>query len=411
MKAPDRAAELAPSCPFDPEHPSTVSDPYPGYRWLRDQAPVHYLADHDLWLVTRHADVLEVLNNPHRFSSQLGMGAVHRLHAPQSVDYRIGAPGVRVLIATDPPEHTRLRRAVIAPFRRSAIVKLIPRIEQVAQGLVANLLANAEHGDADICRDLASPLPVLVLAELLGVPPQMQDEFRVWASVITDDLDTTGSADTQLGRGYDMFRYFYSEIRRRKKEPSDDLLSVVAATDAAGLSDHEVMAFCAFLLVAGLETTTNLFTNIVDTLIRRPELRQRLWDAPELAEPFVEEALRFDTSVQGLWRATVAEDQLGGVTLPAGARLLILFGSANRDEQVFADADTFDLDRSPNPHLTFGYGHHRCLGALLAKVELVAALESLVRATGGMTPRGEFVRRNSLVLRGFSAQPVTVWPR
>jgi cytochrome P450 len=378
---------------------------------LREQAPVRFLPDHNLWVVTRYSDVMEVLHNPQRFSSQLGMGAVHSLHAPRSVDYRIGAPGVRVLIATDPPEHTRLRRAVNAPFRRSAISALVPRIEQLAQDLVATLLANAERGEADICHDLAAPLPVLVLAELLGVPPQMRDEFREWAEVITDDLGTDSPTSSQLGRGYNMFRYFYSEIRRRRTEPSDDLFSVVAATDAAGLSDHEVMAFCAFLLVAGIETTTNLFTNIVDTLVSHPHLQQRLWNEPALAESVVEEALRFDTSVQGLWRATVDDDELGGVRLPAGARLLILFGSANRDEQVFADPDTFDPERSPNPHLAFGSGHHRCLGAMLAKVELVAGLEALVRATGGLTPRGEFVRRNSLVLRGFAAQPVTVWPR
>ncbi|MFB9359811.1 cytochrome P450 [Actinoplanes nipponensis] len=411
MKSPHRAAELPPSCPFDPDQAATVSDPYPGYRWLREQAPVSYLANHDLWVVSRYADVVEVLSDPYRFSSQLGMGAVQSLHAPQSVDYRIGAPGVRVLIATDPPEHSRLRRAVLAPFGRSAIARLTPRIERVAADLVADLVANAERGDAEIYRDLAAPLPVLVLAELLGVPTGMRDEFREWASVITDDLDANGATDTRLGRGYDMFRYFYTEIRRRKHEPSDDLLSVVAATDAAGLSDREVMAFCAFLLVAGVETTTNLFTNLIDTLVRRPEVRRRLWAAPELAEPVVEEALRYDTSVQGLWRATVADDRLGGVDLPAGARLLVLFGSANRDDETFADADAFDLERSPNPHLAFGYGHHRCLGAGLAKVELVAALRALVTATGGLAPRGKFVRRDSLVLRGFSAQPVTVWPR
>jgi cytochrome P450 len=411
MVFPNRPAEFPPSCPFDPDHPSTISDPYPGYQWLRDQAPVHYLAEHDLWVVARYNDVLDVLNNPHRFSSQLGMGAVNRLHAPRSVDYRIGAPGVRVLIATDPPEHTRLRRAVLAPFRRPAITKLIPGIERIARELVAGLLENAEHGQADAYSDLAAPLPVLVIAELLGVPPQMRGEFREWASVITDDLDRANSTDTRLGRGYDMFRYFYSEIRRRRREPGDDLFSVLAATDAVGLSDHEVMAFCAFLLVAGVETTTNLFTNLIDTLIRHPSLRQRLWSAPELAEPVVEESLRFDTSVQGLWRAAVAEDRLGGVALPAGARLLVLFGAANRDGRMFADADTFDLERSPNPHLAFGYGHHRCLGAVLARVELVAALEALVKATGGIASRGQFVRRDSLVLRGFSAQPVTVWPR
>jgi cytochrome P450 len=411
MKSPHRAADPPPSCPFDPDHPATVSDPYPGYRWLREQAPVSYLPNHDLWVVSRHADVVEVLSDPYRFSSQLGMGAVQSLHAPQSVDYRIGAPGVRVLIATDPPEHSRLRRAVLAPFGRAAIARLTPRIEAVATELVANLVANAERGDAEIYRDLAAPLPVLVIAELLGVPTAMRDEFRVWASVITDDLDANGAADTRLGRGYDMFRYFYTEIRRRKHEPSDDLLSVVAATDAAGLSDREVMAFCAFLLVAGVETTTNLFTNMIDTLVRRPEVRRRLWADPELAEPVVEEALRYDTSVQGLWRATVTDDRLGGVDLPAGARLLVLFGSANRDGEVFAEPDTFDLERAPNPHLAFGYGHHRCLGAGLAKVELVAALKALVTATGGLAPRGRFVRRDSLVLRGFSAQPVTVWPR
>lgn len=405
-----QAAELPPSCPFDPDHPSTVSNPYPGYRLLREKAPVCYFAEHDLWLIARRADIVEVLSDPHRFSSRMGMGAVPRLHAPRSVDYRIGAPGVRVLIATDPPEHTKLRRAVFGPFHRLAVSRLTPAIEQIARELVAGLLANAERGEADIYRDLAAPLPVLVLAELLGVPPQIRDEFREWASVITDDLDRTSSTDSRLGRGYDMFRYFYAEIRRRRREPGADLLSVVAATDTVGLSDHEVMAFCAFLLVAGVETTTNLFTNIIDTLMRHADVRRRLWAAPELAGAVVEESLRYDTSVQGLWRATVTEDQLGGVSLPAGARLLVLFGSANRDEQVFADAATFDIERSPNQHLAFGYGHHRCLGAALAKAELVAALKALVETTAGIAPRGQFVRRNSLVLRGFTAQPVTVWP-
>lgn len=411
MRAPDRAAKIPPRCTFDPDRPSTIADPYPEYRRLREEAPVSYVEGHDLWLVTRHADILEVLANPQRFSSRLGMGAVHRLHAPQSVDYRIGAPGVRVLIATDPPEHSRLRRAVLAPFGRPAVTRWTPRIEEIARQLVADLVANAARGEADIYHDVAAPLPALVLADLLGVPVGMRDEFREWATVITDDLDAAGSTNTGLGRGYDMFRYFYREVRRRRKEPSDDLLSVIAGTDAAGLSDHEVMAFCAFLLVAGVETTTNLFTNLIDALVQHPEARQRLWDNPELAEPVVEESLRYDTSVQALWRATVHDDRLGGVELPAGARLLVLFGSANRDGAAFADPDTFDPDRTANPHLAFGYGHHRCLGAGLARAELVAALRALVDATGGLTPRGPFTRRESLVLRGFVAQPVTVWPR
>ncbi len=398
-------------CPFDPDDAATIADPYAVYQWLRREAPVRYLPEHDLWAVSRHADVMAVLGDPRRFSSRLGMGAQRRLHGARAVDYRIGAPGVRVLIATDPPDHTAFRSLVSAPFRGPAIAKLTPRIEVVARQLVADLVADE---DADSYRDLAAPLPVLVLAELFGVPTDMRPAFREWASVVTDDLRAApGEVDEGmlLGRGYEMFRYFWKEIRDRRARPRDDLLGVLATADRAGLSDYEVMAFCAFLLVAGIETTTNLFTNLVDALIRFPELQKRLWDDPSLAGGYVQEALRFDTSVQGLWRATTEPVELGGVHLPAGARLLVLFGSANHDETVFADPGEFRPERDPNPHLAFGFGQHRCLGARLARVELTAALRSLVDATGGIAKRGEFVRTDSLVLRGFVAQPVYVWPR
>lgn len=404
-------AEPPSSCPFEPNDPATVSDPYADYQWLRRNAPVHHLPAHDLWVVARHADVVAVLRDPQRFSSKLGMGALPRLHGARAVDYRIGAPGVRVVIATDPPEHTVLRAAVAAPFRASAIAKLAPRVEAIARELVSGLLAGHHRGDADLYRDLAAPLPVLVLADLFGVPSNMRAAFRDWASVITDDLGSGNSGDAALGRGYDMFRYFWREIRQRRDRRADDLLGVIAATEGAGLSDHEIMAFCAFLLVAGIETTTNLFTNLVDVLVRFPEVQRELWADPGSAGDVVEEILRFDTSVQALWRATTEEVELGGVRLPQGARLLVLFGSANRDEEVFADAARFSPGRRPNPHLAFGLGHHRCLGAQLAKVELTAVLRALVELTGGIARRGEFVRTESLVLRGFTAQPVTVWPR
>jgi cytochrome P450 len=208
-----------------------------------------------------------------------------------------------------------------------------------------------------------------------------------------------------------MFRYFWQEIRNRRAHPKDDLLGVVAAADQAGMSNYEIMAFCAFLLVAGIETTTNLFTNLVDALVRFPDVQRRLWEDPGLAGAVVEEALRFDTSVQALWRATTEAVELGGVHLPAQTRLLVLFGSANRDETVFTEPQVFSVGREPNPHVAFGFGHHRCLGARLAKIELTAALRALVEVTGGLEQRSEFVRIHSLVLRGFAAQPVFLQPR
>ena len=403
------------SCPFDPDDPATIADPYATYARLRREAPVHYLPEHDLWAVTRHADVVEVLTDPRRYSSRLGMGAQPRLHGPRAVDYRIGAPGVRVLIATDPPEHTAFRSSVSASFRPQAIARIAPRVEEIARQLVSGMLDAQSAGGADLYRDLAAPLPVHVLAELFGVPGEMRDAFREWASVVTDDLraasDGASARSTVLGRGYDMFRYFRREIAERRATPKDDLLGEVAGAGAAGLSDYEIMAFCAFLLVAGIETTTNLLTNLVDALVRFPHVQQRLWADPSLAGAVVEEALRYDTSVQALWRATTEPVVLGGVDLPAGARLLVVFASANRDAAVFHDPETFVVGREPNPHLAFGFGRHRCLGARLAKVELTAAVGALVEACTGIEVAGPFVRNESLVLRGFVAQPVRLCRR
>lgn len=405
-------------CPFDPDDPVTIQDPYDDYARLRRDAPVHHLPDHDLWVVSRHADVVQVLSDPGRYSSRQGMGAgppadeAPRERNPRSIDYRIGAPGVRVLIATDPPEHTGFRAAVASSFRAPAVARLAPRVDALADRLVAAMIDRQATDRVDLYRDLADPLPVLVLAELFGVRPEMHAEFREWASVVTDDLRAgAGDGSTpELGRGYQMFRYFSGEIRDRARNPRDDLLTAVSGASGAGLSSYEVMAFCAFLLVAGIETTTNLLTNLVATLMRRPDLQDRLWADPSLVDAVVEEALRHDTSVQALWRATTEAVVLGGVSLPAGARLLVVFGSANRDETVFERPEEFDETRRTNQHLAFGFGPHRCLGARLARNELRAALRALVDQTGGIEADGECVRTESLVLRGFVAQPVRLLP-
>jgi hypothetical protein len=400
---------------FDPADPAVAEDPYPAYARLRRLAPVRHLPAHDIWVVSRYAEVARVLRDPASYSSRLGMSppaGPGGVLPPAGVGYRIGAPNVRVLIATDPPEHRVFRQAAAAAFGPAAIAALRPRVTELARSQVRVLLRRSRQGRADFFTDLAEPVPARVLAELFGVPPRMQDEFRGWAAVITSDLAQSGSGAEGVGRGIEMFRFFSRRLRRRSpagRPPT--LLDTLAQARQSGVTEPELLAYCAFLLVAGIETTTSLLTNLLALLLRCPELADRLRAQPELVPVAVEEAVRYDTSVQALWRGTTRPVELAGQPLPAGARVLVLFGSANRDECRFADPDRFRLDRHPNDHLGFGAGPHYCLGARLARLELAAVLRELLAATARIAPAGPAVRTGSVVLRGFTRQPVTVEPR
>ncbi|MFI5485953.1 cytochrome P450 [Micromonospora echinaurantiaca] len=402
-----RAAAL-----FDPTDPAIADDPYPSYARLRRKAPVLHLPAADVWAVSRHADVAAVLRDPATFSSKVGMSpdfGGRKVIPDAGVRYRIGAPDVRVLIATDPPEHQVFRRAVARAFSPSAVAALAPGVTRIARDRVRRLLAY--DGPVDFFAEVAEPVPALVLAEMLGVPAEMQHEFRQWSAVITADLSQAGSGADGIGRGMDMFRFFGRRLRHGTPHDPPDLFDAIAAGRRAGITDQEVLAFCAFLLVAGIETTTSLATNLLHTLIGQPELADRLRRHPELVPAAVEEGIRYDTSVQALWRGTTREVTLRGQRIPAGARVLVLFGSANRDETVFTDPDTFRLDRHPNDHLSFGGGVHYCLGARLARLELTAVFTELLAATRAIEAAGPGRRTGSLVLRGFTHQPVRVVPR
>jgi cytochrome P450 len=398
---------------FDPLDPDLVHDPYPAYARLRQQAGPRYLESHDIWLVTRYADVLAVLRDPQVFSSDVGTtvgadtGAGRRLD--RGIRYRIGAPGVRVLISSDPPEHQMFRKAVAEAFSARAIAALAPTIDAIARDLVDQLVEKAGDGTAEFFADVAEPLPVLVLAEMFGVPADMRSEFRRWSRNVTADLEGDDDGGG-LGRGLEMFRYFRREIQARRRESRSDLLGLLAGADQAGLSDHEVLAFCAFLLVAGIETTTNLLTNLLDALMRHPEQQRRLRAERDLVPSAIEEGLRYDSPVQALWRGTTRSVAIDGVNVPGEARLLVVFGSANRDERRFAHADRFEVARRPNDHLAFGHGNHFCLGARLARREVSSLLTHLLDRTREVTPRGSSARLNSIVLRGFVRQDVGVVP-
>jgi hypothetical protein len=398
---------------LDPLDPAFLDDPYPTYAKLRAHDPVAYLPDHDVWAVTRYDDVVRVVRDPATFSSRVGMSpdaADRPLLRGTGVGYRIGAPGVRVLIATDPPEHRVFRQAVAAAFAPAAIDSLQDRIEALARDRIEVLLRRNDAGVADFVTDVAEPLPVLVLAELLGVPEGMHEEFRLWARMITADLDESG-APASVGRGMDMFRYFRQQLRQPASGSRRNLFHDIARAAASGISERELLAFCAFLLVAGAETTANLLTNLLAALLRFPDVAGRLRADLGSLEPAVTEALRYDTSVQALWRGTTRAVDVAGRRLPEGARLLVLFGSANRDERKFRDPDRFVVDRAPSDHVSFGAGPHYCLGSRLARAELVAVTGALLAATSSVEPAGQAQRTRSVVLRGFTSQPVRLVPR
>jgi hypothetical protein len=393
---------------FDPQDPGLVANPYPAYARLRAEAPILRLEGDDMWIVTRYADVMHVLRTPDIYSSMLGMAPdVSKCPVAETgINYRIGAPGVRILVATDPPDHTILRRAVSAAFSPGALRLLMPKIDAISRDLVGNLLERNESNDADFFRDVAEPMPVQVLAQLFGVPSEMGDEFREWSRIVTSDL-ASGGNNQGIGRGLEMFRYFRQELQNRRRTEATDLLGVLATASPA-LSEHEILSFCALLLVAGIETTTNLLANLLCALLGAPDQQSLLRRQPGLLDSAIEEGLRYDSPVQALWRATTCATDLGGVELPPSARLLVVFASANRDERQFERPDVFRVDRTPNDHLGFGAGSHYCLGARLARAEVRFVMNALLEATQIIFEREAPERTQSLILRGFVRQPVTV---
>ena len=412
---------------FDPEF---LADPYPTYAWLRDNSPVHDLGA-GFWLVSRFEDVSHVLRKPAVYSSQLGYSAMmsggdetllpggHRHRRRALTDSGLGMmmqnfADLRVLIATDPPDHTRLRRLVSKPFAPRAIWALEPRLQEICDTLVDEMLDAREHGVADLWAHISYPLPTMVIAEMLGIPSERKADFKRWSDAIVNGLSLGGGGDVAQGAAgaMEMFLYFNEVIEARRAEPRDDLISLLVNDTTEGddpLTTQELIAFAVLLLVAGNETTTNLLGNFVEAMHRHPDELQRLRHDPELVTAAVEEALRFDSPVQGLWRGVREPDVLAGVELPEGARVMTLFAAANRDAAHYgADADRFRAERNPTDHIAFGTGIHVCLGAALARLEARVAIRTLLARTTRIEKAGEPVRPLSPALRGVRSQPLAL---
>jgi hypothetical protein len=324
------------------------------------------------------------------------------LKFPRALTALVGRlPWLRVLLTSDPPAHTVLRRKVSRAFTPRMISSWEERISAIASELLAS-------PPRDLVSDLASPLPTRVIAEMMGIPASRQDDFKRWSDNLVNGLLTGGSVSRMATSAAEISAFFAATVARRKRRPGDDLVSVLVTGDALNLA--ELVTFCVLLLVAGNETTTNLISNTMLALFARPELCSALAADPSLAGAAVEEALRFDGPGQGLLRVATEDVTIAGVTIPAGADVMPLIASANRDPRIWEDPDTFRLDRGPMDHLAFGTGIHFCIGHALARMEGRIAIEALFSRYPGIAAGGAPVRLQSPVLRGFRSMPVTTRP-
>ena len=409
-----------PPDPFDIFDPSQKNDPYPLYAKLRAESPVHHLEADDIYVVSRFDDLMHMVRDTDTYSSkftQSPSGFRRRSRMGTEMQQSMvmqNFTGLRILIGTDPPDHTTLRRLVTKPFTPRNIGAREERIRSLTNELVDNLIAARDSdGVSDLVDHIAYPLPVIVIAEVMGIPPERREDFKRWSDAFVGGFDAAIDAARMEERRADMmamFQYFGEVVAERQEHPKDDLISMILEStegEDAKLSVPEVIMFCVLLLVAGNETTTNLIGNLWTALWDNPDQLEKLRNDRSLIPSAVEEGLRYDSPVQALFRITTRETELAGVRLPAEARLMPLFASGNHDESHYPQAEKFLVDRNPTDHMGFGAGIHLCLGAPLARLETQIALEIMLDRLPNLKPAGEPTRTESLMLRGFTKMPVT----
>ena len=373
-------------------------DPFPQYERMRESAPVYHDEQSGSWHVYRYDDVQRVLSEHGTFSSKMGGDE------PSETGQLFAAS----LITADPPRHRQLRSLVTQAFTPKAVDGLAPRISALTEELLDGI---ASKGSADLIAELAYPLPVIVIAELMGIPAEDRDRFKHWSDVIVSQTQSGARTADHSTTNREMAEYFLALIEHRRRQPGNDLISSLLAAEIDGqkLSVAELLGFCSLLLVAGNETTTNMIGNAVLCFTDAPGTMDRLRAEPALLPQAIEEVLRYRSPVQSMYRVTAGETTLGGLQVPAGAPLVAWIGSANRDERQFERPELFDVGRTPNRHLAFGHGIHFCLGAPLARLEARIALQSVLERLPGLalTPGAHLERMDSTIVYGVKELPVS----
>lgn len=385
---------------YDPFDPSTRNDPYAYYSVLREKHPAYYAEHSSVWCVSRYDDVMHVLKTPELFSSDemqtMMMGirpgtdptadpvSLQNLMIlasllPFSLEQLLAT---RSLIASDPPMHRVMRNIVNRGFTPRRIAALEPRARQIVSECMRSFY---EGKSFDLVADLAIPLPVILISELLGVEPERRADFKEWSDKLVAGATGSGRGGDPIESGFgpaiaSFSEYFVEIAARRRREPKDDLISALVRDDGEGALDEVGAVFFALLLlVAGNETTTNLIGNAVRALLAHPDQLAIVAADPAAMVPrLVEETLRWDGPVQFVFRRAVQDVTIAGAEIRAGQTVVPLIGSANRDSSTFPNAHRFDVIREPAPNVAFGFGIHFCLGAALARLEARVALEALI---------------------------------
>jgi cytochrome P450 len=405
--------DLSEPVAYSPYEYDIHDDPYPTYARLRDEAPLYRNDELGFWALSRHADVTAAFRDSTRFSSAHGVSldpAASGPHAHRTMSF----------LAMDPPMHGRMRGLVSRGFTPRRVLDLEPRIRELA---CLYLDAAVERREFDLIADVAGKLPMDVISELMGVPPSDRDEVRRLADLLVHREEGVHDVPPEgFEAALTLVGYYSDMLSDRRQRPTDDLTSALLAVEvpvdgAAGadrLTDDEIIGFLFLMVVAGNETTTKLLGNACYWGWRNPDEVAKPFADPARIPAWIDETLRYDTSSQMLARVTTEDVPLHGGVIPGGDRVLLLVGSANRDERVFPDPDRYDLDR-PEPQqqlASFGFGRHFCLGASLARLEARVALEELVARVRTYDVDPDGIRRvHSVNVRGFAALPTTVVPR
>jgi cytochrome P450 family 142 subfamily A polypeptide 1 len=340
-------------------------DPHPAFAWMRAESPVHWDDAGQVWGVARYDDVLRVSRDPLTFCSRHGS--------------RPDSPAIPSMINMDDPQHRRRRALVNKGLTPRRVLDHEPKIRGICQDLVRRA---AERGTCDFVHDVAAPLPMMVIGDLLGVEPEDHDKLLRWSDDLIEGTSSSAPPDVMM-RGMRAFEE-YAEYHRhvaadRRARPRDDMMSALvhAEIDGQRLDDDAILQESLLILVGGDETTRHVITGGMEALLLDPDEQAKLVADPALVPTAVEEMLRWVTPIQNMNRTATRDVELGGQTIRAGQKVLPLYPSANRDDRVFADADRFHVDREPNEHLAFGHGAHFCLGASLARIELRVMFETL----------------------------------
>ncbi|WP_069885880.1 cytochrome P450 [Streptomyces luteocolor] len=399
---------------FAPWSPEFVADPYPAYAELRAAGRAHHYAPSDQWLIPHHADVAALLRDRrlgrtylHRFGhEEFGRQAPPPEHEPFHVLNDNG------MLDLEAPVHTRIRRLVSKAFTPRTVEGLRGYVEELADRLVAGLVAD---GGGDLAARVAEPLPVAVIAQMLGIPEGDRHLLRPWSADICGMYELKPSKETAaraVRAGLEFSAYLRELIADRREKPGDDLISgLIAAHDEDGgarLGEQEMISTCVLLLNAGHEATVNATVNGWHALFRHPGQLAALRADPALVPSAVEELLRYDTPLQLFERWVLDDIEVGGVTIPRGSEVALLFGSANHDPAVFDRPAELDLARRDNPHISFSAGIHYCIGAPLARMELAASMRALLRRAPRLSLAAEPGRGSHFVIRGLRELLVAV---